>query len=218
MQSIKALIVPVTPLEQNASIIYCASTKKCAFVDPGGDIERILKVAQENNLIPEKILLTHGHIDHAGGATELSEILNIKIEGPRIADKFLLDDLVRQGEMFGMQSRNCSPDSWLVEGDIVSIGDVSFDVFFCPGHSPGHIIFYNKEERFALVGDVLFQGSIGRTDLPRGNHQELLDSIVTKLWPLGSDVEFIPGHGPVSNFGQERKTNAFVADSILSKV
>ncbi len=217
MSLLKSLIVPVTPFQQNASIIYCSSSKKCAFVDPGGDIDSLLLTAKENDLIPEKILLTHGHIDHAGGATELAEILQLKIEGPHIKDKFLLDDLGRQGAMFGMVSRNCMPDKWLNEGDKVTVGEISLEILFCPGHTPGHIIFYDASSKFALVGDVLFKGSIGRTDLPGGNHQDLIDSIVTKLWPLGNDVEFIPGHGPVSNFGLERMSNAFVADSILSK-
>jgi hydroxyacylglutathione hydrolase len=216
MSEIKALINPVTPFQQNASIIYCSSTKKCAFVDPGGDIESLLSMAQENDLIPEKILLTHGHIDHAGGATELAEILKLEIHGPHMDDKFLLDELKAQGEMFGMQSRNCSPDKWLQEGDEVTIGELSLKVYFCPGHTPGHIIFFNKASKLALVGDVLFKGSIGRTDLPGGNHQDLLDSIAKKLWPLGNDVEFIPGHGPISTFGQERINNAFVADNILN--
>ena len=215
MSSLKTIIVQVTPFAQNASIIYCNETKKCAFVDPGGDIELLLNKAKENDLIPEKILLTHGHIDHAGGASELSEILNINIEGPSIEDKFLLDSLKDQGEMFGMQSRNCIPNLWLQDGDIVTVGLISLDIYFCPGHTPGHVIFYAKESKVALVGDVLFQGSIGRTDLPGGNHQDLIDSIVNKLWPLGDDVKFIPGHGDVSNFGVERQTNAFVADSVL---
>ncbi len=216
MSDLKILVIPVTPFQQNASIIYCTATKKCAFVDPGGDIETLLQEAKANELIPEKILLTHGHIDHAGGAKELSDILNIKIEGPHINDKFLLDDLKMQGEMFGMPSQNCEPDQWLNEGDIVNLGDLSFDVYFCPGHTPGHIIFFHQLSKVALVGDVLFQGSIGRTDLPGGNHADLINSIVTKLWPLGNDIEFIPGHGPRSNFSQERLTNAFVSDKVLS--
>ena len=210
------IVVPVTPFEQNASIIFCEETNKCAFVDPGGDIEILLAKAKDNNLIPEKILLTHGHIDHAGGASELSEILNIKIEGPSIEDKFLLDSLKEQGQMFGMDSRNCIPDLWLKDGDIVRVGSITLEVYFCPGHTPGHVIFYEKDTKIALVGDVLFQGSIGRTDLPGGNHQDLLDSIKNKLWPLGNDVMFIPGHGENSNFGIERQTNAFVSDSILN--
>ena len=216
MSHLKTIIVQVTPFIQNASIVYCAETKKCAFIDPGGDIEIILEKAKQEDLIPEKILLTHGHIDHAGGANELSEILNLEIEGPHLADKFLLDDLQRQGEMFGMLAQNCAPNKWLDEGDHVTIGNQILKVYFCPGHTPGHIIFYSHENKLAIVGDVLFQGSIGRTDLPGGNHQQLIDSIKDKLWPLGHDVNFIPGHGPMSSFGQERKSNAFVSDTILN--
>ena len=216
MSHLKTIIVQVTPFIQNASIVYCAETKKCAFVDPGGDIEIILEKAKQEDLIPEKILLTHGHIDHAGGANELAKILNLEIEGPHLADKFLLDDLKRQGEMFGMLAQNCAPNKWLDEGDQVTIGNQILKVYFCPGHTPGHVIFYSHKDKLAIVGDVLFQGSIGRTDLPGGDHQQLLDSIKNKLWPLGSDVEFIPGHGPMSSFGKERESNAFVSDKILN--
>ena len=216
MSSLKKIIVQVTPFVQNSSIIYCGETKKCAFVDPGGDIEILLEKAKQEDLIPEKILLTHGHIDHAGGANELSEILNLEIEGPHLADKFLLDDLQRQGQMFGMLAQNCAPKKWLDEGDHVTIGNQILEVYFCPGHTPGHVIFYSRKDKLAIVGDVLFQGSIGRTDLPGGDHQQLLDSIKNKLWPLGSDVEFIPGHGPMSSFGKERESNAFVSDKILN--
>ena len=216
MPSLKTIIVQVTPFVQNCSIIFCTKSNKCAFVDPGGDIDILLDIAKKNNLIPEKILLTHGHIDHAGGAQELSNILKINIEGPNIADKFLLDELEKQGAMFGMISKNCSPDRWLDDGDKVKIGLVELDTYFCPGHTPGHVIFYSKENKLALVGDVLFNGSIGRTDLPGGNHEELLESIKNKLWPLGHDIEFIPGHGPNSTFAQERAANAFVADSLLN--
>ena len=212
---LKALIQTVTLFEQNASIIFCDETRKCAIVDPGGDIDILLNVAKDNKLIPEKILLTHGHIDHAGGASELSEILNIEIHGPHVDDKFLLDGLKKQGEMFGLQSKNCSPDKWLDEGDIVNIGNEILEVFFCPGHTPGHIIFYNKKTSLALVGDVLFNGSIGRTDLPGGNFDQLIDSVKNKLWPLGDEIYFIPGHGPTSTFKIEKKTNPFVSDSAL---
>ncbi|MDC3066839.1 MBL fold metallo-hydrolase [Gammaproteobacteria bacterium] len=212
---LKALIQPVTLFEQNASIIFCDETKKCAIVDPGGDIEILLNIAKEKELSPEKILLTHGHIDHAGGATEISEILNVEIHGPHVDDKFLLDGLQKQGEMFGLQSKNCNPDKWLDEGDVVTVGNEKLDVYFCPGHTPGHIIFFNKKGNLALVGDVLFNGSIGRTDLPGGNYQQLIDSVKNKLWPLGDDVDFIPGHGPVSTFKAERSSNPFVSDTVL---
>ena len=212
---LKALIQPVTLFQQNASIIYCSNTNKCAIVDPGGDIEILLEIAKNNNLIPEKILLTHGHIDHAGGATELSEILKVEIHGPHIEDKFLLDGLQKQGEMFGLPSKDCKPDVWLDEGDIVELGDEKLDVYFCPGHTPGHIIFYNEANKLALVGDVLFNGSIGRTDLPGGNHDQLINSVKDKLWPLGKEIEFIPGHGPISTFEAERLSNPFVSDQAL---
>ena len=214
--TIKALVNPVTPFAQNAPIIFCSETNKCAFVDPGGDADFLLQIAKENNLIPEKILLTHGHADHAGAAMEIAQILNIKIEGPHKEDKFLLDSLQSQGEMFGMQARNCMPDKWLEDGDSVTVGNSVLDVIFTPGHTPGHVIFYSNESNLALVGDVIFRGSIGRTDLPRGNHQDLIDSISKKLWPLGNDVEFICGHGPNSTFGNERASNPFVSDAALS--
>ena len=214
--TIKALVNPVTPFAQNAPIIFCSETNKCAFVDPGGDADFLLQIAKENNLIPEKILLTHGHADHAGAAMEIAQILNIKIEGPHKEDKFLLDSLQSQGEMFGMQARNCMPDKWLKDGDTVTVGNSVLDVIFTPGHTPGHVIFFSNESNLALVGDVIFRGSIGRTDLPRGNHQDLIDSISKKLWPLGNDVEFICGHGPNSTFGNERASNPFVSDAALS--
>ena len=212
---LKAIVQPVTPFEQNASILYCSETKKCAIVDPGGDIEVLLKIAKDNELIPEKILLTHGHIDHAGGATEIAQILKVEIHGPHEDDKFLLDSLEEQGKMFGLNSKDCSPDVWLDEGDIVTIGKEKLETYFCPGHTPGHLIFYNLESKLAIVGDVLFCGSIGRTDLPGGNFDDLIQSVKDKLWPLGRDIEFIPGHGPMSTFEAERQSNPFVSDSVL---
>ena len=213
---LKALVQTVTPFEQNASILFCSETKKCAIVDPGGDIDILLELSKKHDLIPEKILLTHGHIDHAGGASEIAEILNVEIHGPHTDDKFLLDSLQEQGTMFGMNSRNCSPDLWLSEGDVVKIGHEELDVYLCPGHTPGHVIFYSRDSRLAIVGDVLFNGSIGRTDLPGGNFEDLIESVKNKLWPLGDDVDFIPGHGPVSTFKVERNSNPFVSDSVLS--
>lgn len=216
MSLIKALITPVTPFQQNAPILYCEDSKKCAFVDPGGDLDILLGAAKDNNLIPEKIFLTHGHADHAGAAMELSSMLSIEIEGPHKEDAFLLDSLESQGKMFGFQAQNCIPNRWLEDGDEVKLGGETLQVIFCPGHTPGHIIFFHAPSNLAAVGDVIFQGSIGRTDLPRGNHQDLINSITQKLWPLGEEVLFISGHGPVSTFGQERKNNAFVSDTVLS--
>ena len=215
MSKIKALINPVTPFQQNAPIIYCTETNKCAFVDPGGDVDILLESAKQNNLIPEKILLTHAHIDHAGGAYELARILNLKIEGPHTDDQFLIDTIEEQGQMMGIPAKKFVPDVWFDDGDQVDVGNLTLDIYLCPGHTPGHVIFVHKDSKFAIVGDVLFRGSIGRTDLPGGNHQDLLDSITTKLWPLGNDIEFVCGHGPGSTFGQERIDNAFVSDRAL---
>jgi hydroxyacylglutathione hydrolase len=216
MSLIKALVSPVTPFQQNAPILFCEESKKCAFVDPGGDLDILLGAAKDNDLIPEKIFLTHGHADHAGAAMELASMLSIEIEGPHHEDAFLLESLESQGKMFGMHAQNCIPNRWLLDGDEVHLGNETLQVLFCPGHTPGHIIFFHPESKLAVVGDVLFRGSIGRTDLPRGNHQDLINSITQKLWPLGNEVSFISGHGPVSTFGQERKNNAFVADDVLA--
>ena len=216
MSLIKALVSPVTPFQQNAPILFCEESKKCAFVDPGGDLDILIGAAKDNDLIPEKIFLTHGHADHAGAAMELASMLSIEIEGPHHEDAFLLESLESQGKMFGMHAQNCIPNRWLLDGDEVHLGNEILQVLFCPGHTPGHIIFFHPESKLAVVGDVLFRGSIGRTDLPRGNHQDLINSITQKLWPLGNEVSFISGHGPVSTFGQERKNNAFVADDVLA--
>jgi hydroxyacylglutathione hydrolase len=216
MSLIKALVSPVTPFQQNAPILFCEESKKCAFVDPGGDLDILLGAAKDNDLIPEKIFLTHGHADHAGAAMELASMLSIEIEGPHHEDTFLLESLESQGKMFGMHAQNCIPNRWLLDGDEVHLGNEILQVLFCPGHTPGHIILFHPESKLAVVGDVLFRGSIGRTDLPRGNHQDLINSITQKLWPLGNEVTFISGHGPVSTFGQERKNNAFVADDVLA--
>ena len=215
MSKIKALINPVTPFQQNAPIIFCDETKKCAFVDPGGDLEVLLASASKNDLVPEKIFLTHGHIDHAAGATELATTLNLEIIGPHLDDKFLLDELEAQGSMLGISAQNCNPDHWLDDGDEVSIGNAVLKVFLTPGHTPGHIIFFNEASKLAIVGDVLFAGSIGRTDLPGGDYGQLIESIRNKLWPLGEDISFIPGHGPASNFKIERATNPFVSENNL---
>ena len=206
-----ATIVPVTPFEQNCTIIWCEATKKAVVIDPGGDVPRILDAITQTGVKVEKIWLTHGHIDHVGGADELREALKVPIEGPDVADKFLLDNVVSSGARFGMTGvRNFAPDRWLKEGDTVEIGELAFEILHCPGHSPGSVVFFNRDLRFAHVGDVLFAGSVGRTDLPGGSHANLISSIKDKLLPLGDDIGFICGHGAGSSFGQERMTNPFL--------
>lgn len=206
-------IVPVTPFEQNCSVLWCDVTRKAAVVDPGGDVDRIVAAVQELGLTVEKILLTHGHIDHAGGTAELARRLTIPIEGPEHEDSFWINALPEQSKMFGFpQVEAFTPNRWLLDGDTVSVGNEVLDVIHCPGHTPGHVVFFSATARLAAVGDVLFAGSIGRTDFPRGNHAALINSIRHKLWPLGNDVVFIPGHGPMSNFGEERDSNPYVGD------
>ena len=214
---IRALIAPVTPLQQNCTIVWCAKTRKAAIIDPGGEVQRLLAALKEHDLTLEKIWITHGHLDHAGGTASLKDITGVPIEGPHPDDAFWIDQIDASGAKWGMpEARGFTPDRWLHDGDVVTLGETQFEVLHCPGHTPGHIIFFHREARFAQVGDVLFQGSIGRTDFPRGNHQDLIDAITSKLWPLGEDVQFVPGHGPMSTFGQERKTNPFVSDMALA--
>jgi glyoxylase-like metal-dependent hydrolase (beta-lactamase superfamily II) len=212
----KAAIIPVTPLQQNCSLIWCTKTMKAAVIDPGGDLQYIKSGMEKSGVTLEKILITHGHLDHCGQAGMLAEELGIPIEGPHEADRFWISRLDEDGGKYGMQAKVFEPDRWLNDGDKVTVGELELDVIHCPGHTPGHVVFFHAPSRFAIVGDVLFQGSIGRTDFPMGNHQDLIDAITKKLWPLGNDVLFIPGHGPTSTFGQERKTNAFVSDYALS--
>lgn len=214
---LRAAIVPVTPLQQNCSIIWCTATMKAAVVDPGGDLPRIHDAIAKTGVTVEKILLTHGHIDHAGGAKALSDALSVPVEGPQEEDRFWLARLDEDGQAYGIPAQVLEPTRWLSEGDTVTIGDLTLDVYETPGHTRGHVIFHHAPSHFALVGDVLFQGSIGRTDFPLSDHQALLDSVVTKLWPLGDDVAFVPGHGPGSTFGHERATNPFVGDKVLAR-
>jgi hydroxyacylglutathione hydrolase len=210
-----AMIVPVTPFEQNCTLLWCTATQKAIVIDPGGDLPKIQAAIKEANVTVEKIWLTHGHIDHVGGAADLRDALKVAIEGPHIADKFLLDNVVASGARFGFTGvRDFAPDRWLEEGDQVSVGELSFDILHCPGHSPGSVVFFNKEMRFAHVGDVLFNGSVGRTDLPGGDHATLIKSIKEKLLPLGDDVGFICGHGAGSRIGHERMTNPFLTGAM----
>ncbi|MET0546551.1 MAG: MBL fold metallo-hydrolase [Caulobacterales bacterium] len=207
-------IVPVTAFEQNCSIIRAASGK-AAVVDPGGDVDKILAAAEAMDAKIEKIWLTHGHLDHAGGAEELKRRTGAVIEGPQKEETFWLDKIEESWRKYGFeQGENCAPDRWLDDGDELDLDGIKFKVVYTPGHTPGHVVIYHEDAQIAFVGDVLFAGSIGRTDFPRGNHQQLIDSITGKLWPLGSDMQFVPGHGPISTFGRERQTNPFVSDSV----
>ena len=214
----KAAIVPVTPLQQNCTLLWCTETNKGAFVDPGGDLPKLKAAIKQTGVEIEKILLTHGHIDHCGEAGTLAKELGVPIEGPHEADRFWISRLEDDGRSYGIAGRLFEPDRWLDDGDQVTVGNLVFDVIHCPGHTPGHVVFHHPESKLALVGDVLFQGSIGRTDFPMGNHQDLLDAITKKLWPLGGDTAFVPGHGPMSNFAHERQTNPFVGDAVMTKI
>jgi hydroxyacylglutathione hydrolase len=205
-------IVPVTPFAQNCSVIWCTNTRLAAVVDPGGEIEKIRSVIQENQLELDKILITHAHLDHAGGTAELARATGVPIIGPHKGDQFWIDAIPEQCQRFGFEGQIFTPDQWLEHGDLVSLGELSFDVVHCPGHTPGHVVFVEKSAQFAAVGDVIFQGSIGRSDFPQGNQEHLISSIRNRLFPIGDAIRFIPGHGPMSTFGAERRSNAFVAD------
>ncbi len=211
---LRAAIIPVTPLQQNCTLLWCTNTKKAAFVDPGGDLHRLKAAASEAGVTIEKILLTHGHIDHCGSAGILAEDLGVSIEGPHEADRYWIDRLREDGEKYGIVGVPFEPKRWLIDGDEVTVGELELNVRHCPGHTPGHVVFHHPTSRLALVGDVLFKGSIGRWDFPHGNQQQLIQSITTRLWPMGSDTQFVPGHGPMSTFGHERRTNPFVADQL----
>ena len=211
---IQCVIVPVTPYQQNCSVIKCETSGRAAIVDPGGDVDRILAAVQQLDATVEKIILTHAHMDHCAAAGMLRQQLEVPIEGPHRDDQFWLDKLPEWCRMSGFPPADAFlPDRWLQQGDTVTVGEQVLKVLHCPGHTPGHVVFLYEPQRVAWVGDVLFQGSIGRTDFPRGNHEQLVASIRDRLFPLGDDITFIPGHGPTSTFGQERRSNPFVADS-----
>lgn len=209
----KYCTVPVTHYQQNCSLLWCEETGQAAFVDPGGDVDKLLAALSERELTLNKILLTHGHMDHVGGTAEISEKFSVPIIGPHKDDAFWIEGLDGQAKMMGFTPVSVfEPSQWLNDGDKVSVGNVELSVHHCPGHTPGHVVFFHQPTAQAFVGDVLFHGSIGRTDFPRGNHDQLITSIREKLWPLGDDVNFVPGHGPESTFGEERRNNPFVAD------
>ncbi len=208
--TLKAALIPVTPFQQNCTLIWDAGTGLGAVIDPGGDLDRIEAAIKEVGMKPEKILITHGHIDHAAGADEMRARLGVEIEGPHRADKILLDNLVKQGRDYGIPARNLTPDRWLEEGDIVTLGGHVFEILHCPGHSPGSVVFVNRENKLLIVGDVLFRGSIGRTDFPYCDHDALISAIKTKLLPLGDAYAFICGHGPGSTLGLEKRTNPYI--------
>ncbi len=211
----KAVIVPVTPFEQNCTVLWCEETMQGAVIDPGGDIDRILAAVENHEVVLEKILLTHGHIDHAGGTAELARQKTLPIEGPHRGDAFLIEGLAKQGERFRFENaRPFTPDRWLEGGDSVSVGNLEFEVKHCPGHTPGHVVFFHAASNIAFVGDVLFKGSVGRTDLAQGDHATLIQSIREQLWPLGDEVTFVPGHGDLSTFGNERQSNPYCSDFV----
>jgi glyoxylase-like metal-dependent hydrolase (beta-lactamase superfamily II) len=215
---IGALVAPVTPFQQNCTLIWCTRTRAAAIIDPGGEVDGLIELVKSRGLDLQKIFVTHGHLDHCGGAAELREKTSAPIEGPHPDDAFWIDRIETTAPEWGMRgARSFTPDRWLADGDVVELGEASFEVLHCPGHTPGHVVFFHRQMRFAQVGDVLFRGSIGRTDFPRGNHEQLIASITGKLWPLGDDVRFVPGHGPMSSFGEERRSNPFVADAVLAQ-
>jgi hydroxyacylglutathione hydrolase len=212
----KLEVVPVTAFQQNCSVIWCERTRRAAIVDPGGDLDRVLQVIETHGLTLEKILITHAHLDHAGATAELARRYSLPIEGPHPGDQFWIEQMPAQAKMFGFPpSEAFVPTRWLQQGDRVTVGELELEVRHCPGHTPGHVVFFHAPSRFAIVGDVLFAGSIGRTDFPRGNHADLIRSIRENLFPLGDDVTFLPGHGPTSTFGAERRSNPFVADALF---
>ncbi len=209
---IKYKVCPVTHYQQNCSIVWCEDTLEAAVVDPGGECKYLVEVIRDLGVTPSKILLTHGHMDHVGAAAELAKELAIDIEGPHRADEFWLDNLAAQAQMMGFPVQEVfKPKRWLQEGDTITVGRLELEVLHCPGHTPGHLVFYHRSSEFAWVGDVLFAGSIGRTDFPQGNLETLLSSIRQKLFPLGDGVRFLPGHGPMSTFGEEKRSNPFVS-------
>lgn len=209
-------VTPVTPLQQNCTTVWCTATNRAAVIDPGGSVDQIIAEIARRGLTLDQVWITHGHLDHAAGAAEMAEKSGAPIIGPHPEDQFWIADMEEQGRRWGLaEARTFTPTRWLADGDAVTLGETTWEVAHCPGHTPGHVIFFNRAARFAQVGDVLFKGSVGRTDFPRSDPEALIRSVVTKLWPLGDDVTFVPGHGPISTFGEERRSNPFVSDAAL---
>jgi len=219
MSKLDLRLIPVTPFQQNCSLLWDTGSMAGVLVDPGGEAEKLMQTADELDITLKEIWLTHGHLDHAGGAEDIRGKLDIPVIGPHKADQFWMDDIEEHWAKYGHtgMGKNIVPDRYLEDGETLSLGEVKFNVAHTPGHTPGHVVIYNQDMKIAFVGDVLFRGSIGRTDFPQGNHQDLLDSITTKLWPLGPDMRFVPGHGPMSTFGAERADNPFVGDKVIGK-
>lgn len=215
---IGVFVTSVTPLQQNCTTVWCTTTLKAAVIDPGGSVDQIIGEIARRGLTLDQIWITHGHLDHAAGAAEMAEKSGAPIIGPHPEDQFWIADLPEHGRRWGIpDARTFVPTRWLDDGDAVTLGETTWEVAHCPGHTPGHVIFFNRAARFAQVGDVLFKGSVGRTDFPRSDPSALIRSIVTRLWPLGDDVTFVPGHGPISTFGEERRTNPYVSDAAVAR-
>ncbi|HZU50928.1 MAG TPA: MBL fold metallo-hydrolase [Sphingomicrobium sp.] len=212
---LRAAIIPVTPLQQNCTLLWCTATMAGAFVDPGGDLPRLKAAAAKAQVRIDKILLTHGHIDHCGSAGLLAQELGVPVEGPHEDDRYWIDRLAQDGSKYGIPGAPFEPSRWLDDNDQVRVGELIFNVRHCPGHTPGHVVFHHPESKLAFVGDVLFRGAVGRWDFPHGNQEQLIRSITRCLWPMGDETAFVPGHGPMSTFGHERQTNPFVADAIV---
>ena len=219
MSKLDLRLIPVTPFQQNCSLLWDTDTMDGVLVDPGGEADKIMDAAKELGVTIKEIWLTHGHLDHAGGAEDIRAALKIPVIGPHKDDQFWMDDIEKHWANYGHagMGKNIVPDRYLEDGETLTLGDVEFGVAHTPGHTPGHVVIYNQDIKIAFVGDVLFRGSIGRTDFPKGNHQQLLDSITSKLWPLGGDMRFVPGHGPMSTFGVERADNPFVGDAVIGR-
>ncbi len=211
-------VTPVTPLQQNCTTVWCTATNKAAVIDPGGSVDIVMGEVARRGLTLDQVWITHGHLDHAGGAAEMAEKSGAPIIGPHPDDQFWIDDLEVHGQRWGIpEARTFTPSRWLADGETVTLGATTWEVSHCPGHTPGHVIFFNRAARFAQVGDVLFKGSVGRTDFPRSDPDGLIRSVVSRLWPLGDDVTFVPGHGPISTFGEERRSNPFVSDAAVAR-